>query len=95
MLGSTAVKIIEAIRDRLVQRSLIGKRKLDRTATRRQLDALLRDLGERYRALVRTGRMEVPGELAPLVQQVRDLEVKLEVQEREIEALENEQPSTT
>ena len=96
MLGSTAVKnIIEAIRDRLVQRSLIGKRKLDRTATRRQLDALLLDLGERYRALVRTGRMEVPAELSPLVQQVRDLEAKLEAQEKEIEALENEQPSTT
>ncbi len=96
MLGSTAVKnVIEAIRDRLVQRSLIGKRKLDRTATRRQLDALLRELGERYRALTRTGRMEVPGELAPLVQQVRDLEEKLEEQERAIQALENEQPSTT
>jgi hypothetical protein len=89
------VKIFEAIRDRLIQRSLIGKRKLDRTTTRRQLDALLRDLGERYRALVRTGRVEVPVELAPLVQQVRDLELALEAKEREIEALENEQPSTT
>jgi hypothetical protein len=89
------VKIFEAIRDRLIQRSLIGKRKLDRTTTRRQLDALLRDLGERYRALVRTGRVEIPGELAPLVQQVRDLELALEAKEKEIEALENEQPSTT
>jgi hypothetical protein len=89
------VKIFEAIRDRLVQRSLIGKRKLDRTTTRRQLDALLRDLGERYRALVRTGRVEVAGELAPLVQQVRDLELALEAKEKEIEALENEQPSMT
>ncbi len=89
------MKIIEAIRDRLVQRSLIGKRKLDRTTTRRQLDALFRELGERYRALIRTGRMEVPGELAPLVQQVRDLEQRIEAQEREIEALENEAPSTT
>ena len=89
------MKIIEAIRDRLVQRSLIGKRKLDRTSTRRQLDALYQDLGERYRELVRTGRMEVPGELAPLVQRARDLEQRLEEQEREIEALENEQPSTT
>ena len=96
MLGSTAVKnLIEAIRDRLVQRSLIGKRKLDRTATRRQIDALLLDLGERYRSLIRTGRMEVPGELAPLVQQVRELELKLEAQEKDIEALESEQPSTT
>jgi hypothetical protein len=89
------VKLLEAIRDRLVQRSLIGKRKLDRTATRRELDRLLRDLGERYRALVRAGRLEVPGEIAPLVQAVRDLEQRLETQEKEIAALESEQPSTT
>ena len=87
--------MIEAIRDRLIQRSLIGKRKLDRSSTRRQLDAILRDLGERYRALVRAGRIDVPGELTGLVQQARDLEQRLEAQEREIEALENEQPSTT
>ena len=89
------MKLLEAIRDRLVQRSLIGKRKLDRTTTRRELDGALRNLGERYRALVRTGRMEVPGELAPLVQQVKDLEQRLETQEREIDQLEHEQPSTT
>jgi hypothetical protein len=95
VLGTAAVKLLEAIRDRLVQRSLIGKRKLDRTTTRRELDGALRNLGERYRALVRTGRMEVPGELAPLVQQVKDLEQRLETQEREIDQLEHEQPSTT
>ncbi len=89
------MKLLEAIRDWLVQRSLIGKRKLDRTTTRRELDGALRNLGERYRALVRTGRMEVPGELAPLVQQVKDLEQRLETQEREIDQLEHEQPSTT
>jgi hypothetical protein len=89
------LKLIEAIRDRLVHRSLIGKRKLDRGATRRQLDAVLRDLGERYRALVRAGRMDVPAELAALVERVRDLELRLESQERDIEALENEAPSTT
>jgi hypothetical protein len=88
------VRLLEVIRDRLVQRSLIGKRKLDRTATRRELDEVLRDLGERYRELVRTGRTEVPGELAPLVQRVRELEDRLAGQEREIEALEKE-PSTT
>ncbi len=86
-------KLLEALRDRLVHRSLIGKRKLDRTSTRRELDGALRDLGERYRALVRTGRMEVPGELAGLMQLVRSLEERLEAQERDIEALENEQPS--
>jgi len=89
------VKLLEIIRDRLVQRSLIGKRKLDRTATRRELDAALRDLGERYRALVRTGRMEVPGDLAALVERVKSLEQRLESQEKDIEALENEAPSTT
>ncbi len=91
------VKLLERIRDRLVQRSLIGKRKLDRTATRRELDGALHDLGERFRALIRAGRMHVPEELAGQVQRVRDLEEKLEAQEREITALENEneQPSTT
>ncbi|HEX9244244.1 MAG TPA: hypothetical protein VF875_17500 [Anaeromyxobacter sp.] len=87
------MKLIEAIRDRLVQRSLIGKRKLDRGATRRQLDALLRDLGERFRELVRTGRMEVPPELAPMLERVREIELRLEEQQRDIEALENETPT--
>ncbi len=89
------MKLLEIIRDRLVQRSLIGKRKLDRTATRRELDLVLRDLGERYRALVRTGRMEVPADLAALVERVKGLEQRLESQEKDIEALENEAPSTT
>jgi hypothetical protein len=87
--------IIENIRDRLVRRSLMGKRKLDRTATRRALDLALRDLGERYRGLVRTGRIEVPAELAGPMQQVRSLEDRLDAHQREITALENEQPSTT
>ncbi len=89
------MRVIEGIRDWLVQRSLIGKRKLDRTATRRELDGVLRDLGQRYRALVRAGRIEVPAELAVLVQRVRGLEERLESQAREIAALESEQPSTT
>ncbi len=88
-------KLIEALRDRLVQRSLIGKRKLDRTATRRALDGALRDLGERWRELVRTGRIDVPAELAGVFQAVKDLESRLEKQEREIAALEQEAPSTT
>jgi hypothetical protein len=95
LLGTAAVKLLELIRDRLVQRSLIGKRKLDRTATRRELDAVLREVGERWRALVRAGRMEVPAELAPLVQRVKELEARLEAQERDLEALQNEEPRTT
>jgi hypothetical protein len=88
-------EIIERIRDRLVHRSLVGKRKLDRTATRRALDGALRDLGERYRELARTGRMEVPAELAGPMQQVRWLEDRLDAHEKEITALEDEAPSTT
>ena len=87
--------LIEKIRDRLVQRSLVGKRKLDRTATRRALDGALRELGERYRELVRTGRMEVPAELQGPMQQVRSLEDRLDAHQREITALENEQPNET
>ena len=87
--------LIETIRDRLVQRSLVGKRKLDRTATRRALDGALRELGERYRELVRTGRMEVAAELQGPMQHVRFLEDRLDEHEREITALENEQPNET
>ena len=89
------MNIIEAIRDRLVQRSLIGKRKLDRGATRRQLDAALHDLGERFRELARAGRLSIPAELASVFERVRNLELRLESQEKDIEALENEAPSTT
>ena len=87
-------KLLEKIRDRMVQRSLIGKRKLDRTATRRELDEALRELGERYRELARAGRQEVPAELAGPMQVVRSLEDRLASQEREIRLLESEQPST-
>ena len=87
------MKLIEAIRDRLVQRSLIGKRKLDRGATRRQHDAVLRDLGERFRELVRAGRMGVPAELASLMERVKEIELRLEAQQKEIDALENEAPT--
>ena len=88
-------RFLEKIRDSVVLRSLVGKRKLDRTATRRKLDGALRDLGERYRELVRAGRTVVPPELVPAFQAVRNLEETLTAQEREIEALETEQPSMT
>ena len=87
------MKIFEAIRDRLVQRSLIGKRKLDRGATRRQLDAALHDLGERFRELARAGRLSIPAELASVFERVRDIELRLEAQQREIDALESEAPT--
>jgi hypothetical protein len=95
VLGHAAVKLLEAIRDRLIHRSLIGKRKLDRGVTRRELDVVLRELGERWRALARAGRVAVPDELAPLVERARGLELRLEEQDREIRALQSEEPSTT
>ncbi len=88
-------KLLESLRDWLVRRSLIGKRKLDRTATRRSLDDALRKLGARYRELVRAGRTDVPGELAEAMQSVKDLESRLEAQDKDIKSLEREQPSTT
>jgi len=77
----------------LIQRSLVGKRKLDRTATRRELDGALRELGARYRELGRAGRVEVPGDLAGPMQVVRGLEDRLASQDEEIRLLEREQPS--
>ncbi len=86
-------KLLEALRDRLVHRSQIGKRKLDRSATRRDLDDALRRLGERYRTMVRTGRAEAPAELALVMDAVARLEERLAKQEEEIAALEREHPS--
>jgi hypothetical protein len=88
-------KLIEAVRDRVVHRSQIGKRKLDRTATRRRLDVALRDLGERYHALAVAGRAAVPAELSDLVGEVRRLEERLSAQDRDLAQLKGDTPSTT
>jgi hypothetical protein len=88
-------KFLESLRDRVVHRSQIGKRKLDRTGTRRELDLALRELGERYRGLVRTGRIDVHAELAAVMEAVRRLEERLAAQEREIADLESERPTRT
>jgi hypothetical protein len=88
-------KLFELLRDRVVHRSQIGKRKLDRSATRRELDFALQRLGERYRALVKEGRVEVPGELALVAGAVQDLEEKLEAQDRMIADLQREHPGKT
>jgi hypothetical protein len=87
-------KLLEALRDRVVLRSQIGKRKLNRSVVRRELDDGLRRLGERYRALVKAGRVEVPGELTLLDEAVARLEERLAEQDREIAALEAERPRT-
>jgi hypothetical protein len=86
-------KWLERLRDRVVHRSQVGKRKLDRTAARRELDHASRELGERYRALVKMGRAEVPGELALFMEAVRAVEERLAALDKEIAALEDERPS--
>jgi hypothetical protein len=88
-------KLLEELRDRVVHRSQIGKRKLDRSATRRHLDLALRDLGERYQALVAAGRVEVAAELSDLVNEVRRLEERLGEQDRDLAQLKGDTPSTT
>ncbi len=89
------MKLIEAVRDRVVLRSQIMKRKLDRSATRRDLDGALRNLGERYRALVKAGRVEIPGELERAMEQVASMEQRLAEQDRRIAELERERPGWT
>jgi hypothetical protein len=81
---------LEALRDRVVVRSQVGKRKLDAARTRRQLDRKLAELGERFLAVVRQGRLAVPGELADLFGEARELEERLEAQHADIAALEQE-----
>jgi hypothetical protein len=82
--------LLHALRDRVIQRSQLGKRKLDAAFVRRELDARLLELGERYRVLAREGRVAVPEELEGLVSAVRALEDRLAQQEQEAARLERE-----
>ena len=86
-------KLLEALRDRVVHRSQIGKRRLDRSVTRRELDDAQRHLGERLTALVRSGRLAAPAELETKLDAVRGLEERLAKQDAEIAELEGEHPS--
>jgi hypothetical protein len=83
---------LEALRDRVVVRSQVCKRKLDAVFTRRQLDRKLADVGERLVNLARQGRLAIPRDedVAGLVSEARELEERLEVQHAEIAALESE-----
>ena len=81
---------LEALRDRVVVRSQVGKRKLDAAFTRRQLDRKLVVLGERFLRLARQGRLSVPQDVADLVSEARELEEMLERQQQEFAALESE-----
>jgi hypothetical protein len=81
---------LETFRDRVVQRSRAGKRRIDAAFTRRELDAKLQELGERYLGLAKQGTAAVPPELAGMVQEVRRLEDSLRAQQQDIAALESE-----
>ncbi len=81
---------LETFRDRVVHRSQVGKRRLDATFTRRDLDAKLQLLGERFLAVVKQGTAAVPQELAALVKEVRELEERLRAQQQDIAVLESE-----
>ena len=83
---------LEVLRDRVIVRSLVSKRKLDVVFTRRQLDRKLADVGERLLGLVRQGRLAVPrdADVAGLMSEARELEERLEAQHAEIAALESE-----
>jgi hypothetical protein len=86
-------KLLEMLRDRVIHRSQIGRRKLDRVATRRRLDEALRELGRRYRLALEGGHLDAPEELSPAVEEVKALERRLAQQEQEISDLEKEHPS--
>jgi hypothetical protein len=86
-------KLLEMLRDRVIHRSQIGRRRLDRVATRRRLDEALLELGRRYRLQVEAGQVAVPEVLAPAVDAVRGLEQRLAEQEQDLAALEKEHPS--
>jgi hypothetical protein len=85
-------KLLETLRDRVIRRSQISRRKLDRVGTRRGLDEALRELGRRYCLALEGGRLQVPAELAPAVEEVKILEQRLAQQEQEIADLEKEHP---
>ena len=78
------------IRDRIVQRSLIGKEKLDAAFARRELDQRLQDLGERYYTLVRQGVASVPDDLRSLLTEVDVLATQVQSLRDQVRRLEEE-----
>jgi len=84
------VSWLEAFRDRVVRRSQMGRRRIDATFTRRELDEKLRELGARFVAAAQQGKAAVPQEFAALVQEVRELERRLGAQMADIAVLEAE-----
>ena len=78
---------LEALRDRVVVRSQVGKRKLDSALVRRELDRKKYDVGAAFIALVREGRAAIPQEIAALVKEARELEDRLDAHRADIAGL--------
>ncbi len=81
---------LESFRDRVVHRSQVGKRRLDATFTRRQLDDKLRELGACCARLLEQGTAAIPEELAAAIQEVRSLQDRLRSEMQDIAVLESE-----
>ena len=78
------------IRDRIVQRSQIGKEKLDAAFARRELDQRLQELGEKYYSLARQGVAGVPDDLRNLLAEVDALAAQLQTLREQLRRLEEE-----
>ena len=78
------------IRDRIVQRSQIGKEKLDAAFARRELDRRLQDLGERYYSLARQGVAGVPEDLRNLFAEVDAHVAQVQALREQVRRLEEE-----
>jgi hypothetical protein len=83
-------KLLEGLRDRVIHRSQLGKRRLDAAFTRRELDQKWVELGERYSELARQGRVSVPEDLGSLIDEIRCLEQRLAEQKQDVANLERE-----
>ncbi len=78
------------VRDRIVQRSQIGKEKLDAAFARRELDRRLQDLGERYYTLARQGVAGVPDDLRSLLAEVDAHVAQVQALREQLRRLEEE-----
>jgi two-component sensor histidine kinase len=78
------------IRDRIVQRSQIGKEKIDAAFARRELDQRLQELGEKYHSLARQGVAGVPDDLRSLLAEVDARAAKLQAIHEQLRRLEEE-----
>jgi polyhydroxyalkanoate synthesis regulator phasin len=87
--GDVAIRdFFVGIRDRIVQRSQIGKEKLDAAFARRELDRRLQDLGEKYYALATQGVAGVPDDLRNLLAEVDALAKQLQALREQLRRLE-------